>query len=72
MADYPSEGKVINNDYHPIDSDMSATEDHWGTVRSEGHARLRTQSEQSDAPAWRDAAGKDAQRIDRLVRRNID
>lgn len=23
--------KVINNDFHPVDSDMSATVDHWGT-----------------------------------------
>lgn len=23
--------RVIDNDYHPVDSDMSATDDHWGT-----------------------------------------
>lgn len=24
-------GPAIDNDYHPVDSDMSATNDHWGT-----------------------------------------
>lgn len=28
---YPSQGKEIDNDFHPVDSDMSATNDHWGT-----------------------------------------
>lgn len=28
---YPSQGTPIDNDFHPSDSDMSATDDHWGT-----------------------------------------
>lgn len=28
---YPSQGTPIDNDFHPVDSDMSATDDHWGT-----------------------------------------
>lgn len=28
---YPSQGSPIDNDFHPADSDLSATNDHWGT-----------------------------------------
>lgn len=31
MANYPSQGKEIDNDFHSVDSDMRATNDHWGT-----------------------------------------
>lgn len=27
----PASGKPIDNDFHPVDSDLSATNDHWGT-----------------------------------------
>lgn len=35
MVNYPSQGSPIDNDYHPVDSDMSATDDHWGTQMAE-------------------------------------
>lgn len=33
---YPSQGTPIDNDFHPSDTDMSATDDHWGTVKMAG------------------------------------
>lgn len=35
MATYPSQSSPIDNDFHPVDSDMSATNDHWGTQVAE-------------------------------------
>jgi hypothetical protein len=28
---YPSQGSEIDNDFHPVDSGLEATNDHWGT-----------------------------------------
>lgn len=65
--------EVIDNDFHPVDQGLNATEDHWRTVRSEGTARLRTQFQQSDAKNWMKASGDDAKTISTLVRgRNND
>lgn len=30
---------IIDNDFHPVDSDMSATDDHWGTQLDVPEAR---------------------------------
>lgn len=62
--------EVIDNDYHPIDQGLNATEDHWRSVRNEGKERLKTQYRQSDSKNWVKSAGEDAKTIDRLVRRD--
>jgi hypothetical protein len=38
MADYPEQGSEIDNDYHPVDSGLDATNDHWGTITGD-HAQ---------------------------------
>lgn len=46
--------EVIDNDYHPIDSDLSATDDHWGTEKgaSTGDAsRGLAQAKEDNRPA---------------------
>lgn len=35
MANYPSQASPIDNDYHPIDSGLEASNDHWGTQVAE-------------------------------------
>lgn len=31
MVTYPSQASPIDNDNHPVDSGLEATNDHWGT-----------------------------------------
>lgn len=33
--------EVIDNDFHPVDKGLEATDDHWGTQREEGKSQLK-------------------------------
>lgn len=35
MVNYPSQASPIDNDFHPTDSGLEATNDHWGTKVAE-------------------------------------
>lgn len=63
MVNYPSQGTEIDNDYHPVDSDMSATNDHWGTKLAGDVVSLpstgRGGGHNIDAPAYATGAAKD-------------
>lgn len=65
MATYPSQSSPIDNDYHPVDSDLSATNDHWGTKLAGDVVPLRPNS-----PTVNDYA-QDRQIINRRSMDNI-
>lgn len=71
MSIQPGDRPAMKQEDHPAHN-MPSSDYNGDVLRSEGTARLRTQFEQEDSKAWQDAAGRDSQRIETLVRGRDD
>jgi hypothetical protein len=71
MKKMVSLAKTLKGMHHKADGG-GVKGDKYAPVRAEGINRLRTQSQQADAPAWRQAQGDEAQDINYIVRGRAD